>query len=54
MPFDQARLTSLYPSHQVFVDRFTKAVYALERDGYLLKPEADEARKAARDSHIGR
>lgn len=54
VPFDQARLMSLYPSHQVFVDRFTKAVDALERDGYLLKPEADEARKAARDSHIGR
>ena len=45
---------SLYPSHQVFVDRFTKAVDALERDGYLLEPEADEAGKAARDSHIGR
>jgi hypothetical protein len=51
--FDPARLASLYPSHQAFVDKFTRAVDALEREGYLMKPEADQAREAARDSHIG-
>ena len=54
IPFDPARLASLYPSHQAFVSQFTKAVDALERAGYLLKPEADQARQAARESHIGR
>jgi hypothetical protein len=52
--FDAARLKSLYPTHQAFVDRFTSAVDALEKSGYLLKPEADQARQAARDSRIGR
>src|SRR5262249_55021733 len=53
LAFDQAKLASLYPSHQAFVDRFTNAVNALERDGYLLKPEADQAREAAKTSRIG-
>jgi hypothetical protein len=52
--FDAATLKSLYPTHQAFVDQFTKAVDALEKAGYLLKPEADQARKAASDSGIGR
>jgi hypothetical protein len=52
--FDRARLASLYPSHEAFVQKFTGAVDALERDGYLLPPEAEEARKAARDSRVGR
>jgi Alpha/beta hydrolase domain len=52
--FDAAKLKSLYPTHQAFVDRFNKAVDALEKSGYLLKPEADQARRAASDSHIGR
>jgi hypothetical protein len=52
--FDAATLKSLYPTHQAFVDRFTNAVDALEKSGYLLKPEADQARQAARDSRIGR
>ena len=52
--FDRPTLASLYPSHPSFVDRFSKAVDALERAGYLLKPEADEARQAARQSHVGR
>jgi len=51
--FDAATLKSLYPTHQAFVDRFTKATDALEQAGYLLKPEADQARQAARSSHIG-
>ena len=50
----KATLASLYPSHQAFVGRFTKAVDALERAGYLLKPEAEQARQAATSSRIGR
>jgi alpha/beta hydrolase family protein len=52
--FDAAKLKSLYATHQAFVDRFTKAVDALEKSGYLLKPEADQAKRAAIDSQIGR
>jgi hypothetical protein len=54
VPFDRAKLASLYPTHAAFVERFTKAVDALERDGFLLKPEAEQARMAARGSAIGR
>jgi hypothetical protein len=53
-PFDRARLASLYPSHDAFVRQFTAAVDALEKSGYLLAAEAEEARKAARESGIGR
>jgi hypothetical protein len=52
--FDAATLKMLYPTHQAFVDQFTKAVDGLEKAGYLLKPEADQARQAARDSRVGR
>jgi hypothetical protein len=52
--FDRATLASLYPSHAAFVERFTKAVDALERAGFLLTAEAEQARKAARDSAIGK
>jgi hypothetical protein len=54
VPFDRAKLASLYPSHEAFVRQFTAAVDALERAGYLLPPEADDARRAAKDSQIGR
>ncbi|HZR24622.1 MAG TPA: alpha/beta hydrolase domain-containing protein [Vicinamibacterales bacterium] len=52
--FDDATLKSLYPSHDAFVAQFTRAVDALERDGYLLKPEAAAARDAATASHVAR
>jgi hypothetical protein len=54
VPFDAATLKSLYPSHDAFVERFSRAADALERDGYFLKPEADAARTAAAASGIGR
>jgi hypothetical protein len=54
VPFDKAKLASLYPSHDAFVKRFTAAVDALEKSGYLLQPEAEEARQAARASSIAR
>jgi len=36
------------------VKRFTAAVDALVKSGYLLAPEAEDARKAAVASRIGR
>lgn len=53
-PFDEATLAELYPTHDAFVRRFVAAVDALERDGYLLAPEAAEARQAAAAAGIGR
>jgi len=47
-------LESLYPSHDAFVTRFAAAADALVRDLYWLKPEADEAKRAAEQSHVGR
>ena len=44
----------MYPTHDAFVRKFSAAVGALERDGYWLKPEADDARRAAEQSSIGR
>ncbi len=54
VPLDGSTLASLYPTHDAFVKKFTAAVDALVRDGYLLKPEADQAKKAAEQSRIGR
>ncbi len=51
--FDREMLASLYPSHDAFVATFSAAVDRLEQDGYLLKPEADQAKRAARESGIG-
>ena len=53
LPFDQEALKALYPSHDGYVKQFNRAVAALERDGFWLKPEADQARQAAERSHIG-
>jgi len=52
-PFDAGTLRELYPSHESFVAPFVAAVDALERDGYLLAPEASDARTAAMESRIG-
>jgi hypothetical protein len=54
VPFEREKLASLYPSHDAFVKRFTAAVDALVKSGYLLAPEAEDARRAARESKIGR
>jgi hypothetical protein len=54
VPFEREKLASLYPSHEAFVTQFSAAVNALEQAGYLLAPEAEEARRAARASQIGR
>jgi len=48
------RMTRLICVFVIIAALFTAAVDALERDGGCLKAEADEARKAAGQSHIGR
>jgi hypothetical protein len=53
-PFEAAALKTLYPTHEAFVRTFSAAVDAIERDGYWLKAEADQARRAAEESRIGR
>lgn len=52
--FDAATVKSLYPTHDAFVKQYSAAVDALVKQGYLLKPEADAARKAAQDAKVGR
>jgi hypothetical protein len=52
--FDQEILQRLYPTHEAFVTRFQRAVDDLERQGYLLAPEAEAGRSAAAASRIGR
>jgi len=47
------RLAALYPSHAAFVAKFNQAADAIERAGFWLKPEADDAKKAAEASSIG-
>ena len=54
VPFDASTVTALYPSHDAFVKKFSAAVDALERDGYLLAPEARAARAAAQQSQVRR
>ena len=54
VPFEASALKAMYPTHDAFVRKFSAAAGALERDGYWLKPEADEARRAAEQSGIGR
>jgi hypothetical protein len=54
VPFDAPTIAMLYPTHDAYVKKFSAAADALERDGYWLKPEADQARRAAEQSRIGR
>ena len=50
--FDEAKLAALYPSHEDFVAKYHACVDRLESEGYLLAPEAAEARAAAEASGI--
>jgi Alpha/beta hydrolase domain len=51
--FDAARLASLYPTHQDYVKAFSKATDRARRDGFLLPPDAKEAKAEARRTSIG-
>lgn len=52
--FDAARLASLYPTHAAYVAKFTAAVDALERAGFILRPDAKAAVREAAASDVGR
>jgi hypothetical protein len=54
VPFDADRLAQLYRNHQDFVGRFREAADRLVDQGFWLRPEAQDARRAARESNIGK
>ena len=51
--FDAEKLARLYPTHEAFVSQYHACVDRLLAAGYLLEPEAEEARAAAAASNIG-
>ena len=51
--FDDSELAELYPTHEAFVSQYHACVDRLLAGGYLLEPEAEEARAAAAASNIG-
>jgi len=53
VPFDDATLTSLYPSHASYVAKFDKATDEAVQRGFLLPPEAKNLKAAAAASSIG-
>ena len=53
-PFDAARLAQLYPNHDTYVAKYSAAVDRLLAAGFMLAPDAEEAKAAARASAVGR
>jgi hypothetical protein len=53
-PFDAARLAQLYPNHDTYVAKYSAAVDRLLAAGFMLAPDAEEAKSAARASAVGR
>src|ERR671910_140596 len=51
--FDADRLSSLYPTHQDYVQAFSKAADRAQRDGFLLPADAKEAKAEAKRSPVG-
>jgi hypothetical protein len=52
--FDIATLNKLYPNHQAYVTAVERVTNENLKAGFLLKPDADNTIRAARDSAIGR
>ena len=46
-PFDNARLTALYPSHREYTERFNESTDAAVRGGFLRPEEANNLKRAA-------
>jgi hypothetical protein len=53
VPFDAARVAELYPDHDTYVSAYNEAVDRLYDAGFILEPEAEEAKAAAAASDIG-
>jgi hypothetical protein len=51
-PFDPATLATLYPTHQSYVSKFTRAAKAALSDGFLLQPDYDEAVANAKIANV--
>ena len=50
-PFDAARLAELYPDHDAYVSPYSAAVDRLLAAGFILEPDAEEAKAAAQRRH---
>jgi hypothetical protein len=53
-PFDAALLARLYPDHDTYVAKYNAAVDRLLAAGFILEPDAADAKAAAQASAIGR
>ena len=53
-PFDAARLASLYPTHDVYVDKVKDVTEKNLKAGYIVKADAEATIAEARGSKIGR
>jgi hypothetical protein len=51
--FDQARMTTLYPSHKAYVAAVKKITQENLKAGYIVKADAEATIAAAEQSHIG-
>lgn len=53
-PFDDATIASLYPTHRAYVDTAKKRIAENLAAGYIVRADADESRRRADQSIIGR
>ena len=53
LPFNQAKLAALYPTHATYVDAFDAATEQAVSAGFILRPDADLMKIAAATSDIG-
>ena len=53
VPFSDAKLSRLYPTHEAYVRAVKEAVKNSRKDGFLLKDDADEIIKRAESSPVG-
>ena len=51
--FDEGKLAQLYPTHADYVRAVTQAVRDNVRDGFVLKEDAEEIIRRARNSSVG-
>ncbi|WP_157991652.1 alpha/beta hydrolase domain-containing protein [Caldimonas tepidiphila] len=53
VPFNDAKLTQLYPSKEAYVQAVTAAVKKNVQDGFILKEDGDEIVRRAESSNVG-
>src|SRR5262249_8438596 len=53
VPFDDATLAALYPTHSTYVARFNKATSSATKAGFILKADAKLLKANAKASDIG-